>query len=579
MGDKVLTQEKTLPVLRPAREHSISAPPAWSLLALMLLLYSICIALAIDPLQDLAAHPVAGQLPGAALTSFGSWLPPRLLELLRNLLPFITPADLEFHILVLLLFAIGASVALIAWHWTGRLALRKLELFWCAALLLSGAILVIAPAMLSHDIFVYVGYGRVMVAHQANPYFVPLSAFPHDPFIPLDDWKQTIAAYGPLWLLICAAFSLLLGSNAAAYILAFRILGLLAHLFNMLLIGRILRNMGRSERVVAAGMVLYGFNPLILIESALGGHNDTLMMTLILLGLWWSARACSQQLGRPATYLPALAAFTLAALIKFTALLIIGLFIGLLLFHILRRSGEHALRSVLRTAGGPALRTLLLSLAAVAFLSLLAYLPFWWGHSPREIVISLTSPPSTSRDLGQFSVLRAIQEWFRYHPHSVRDWQGHLLALLARRRTWNVIDLVTLLIMLAVALLRLWQEPTLSRLAAGAVLVMGALLLVTPWFFPWYLAWLLALAPLALPRRGELLETALLIFTLVFSLSALAVYLSRGYQAAGGGWIGWMGLSTVAPPLVAFLLTLWFLGGRPLPFRKMGSKGMSLNGS
>ncbi|WP_069803065.1 hypothetical protein [Thermogemmatispora onikobensis] len=530
--------------------------------ALLLACYLAIVVAAIASLEQLAGHPIAGQLPGRALTPLGLWLPARLAKALARFLPFLDRADLTFHTLIIILFVLYLSLLWLSWRLATTVGRRR-GLLWLAAgvLLVSGGVLVVAPGMLSHDIFVYAGYGRVMVAHGANPYFVPLSAFPDDPLTSLDDWKTAVAAYGPLWLMICAALSWLLGGNAPAYLLAFRLLALGAHLLNMGLIARLLGDLGRSQRVITVGAVLYGLNPLMLIESALGAHNDLLMMTCLLLGCSCCADPDGSRLERVRYWLPALAAMLLAVLIKFTALLGVALFLCLLLFRTLQRDGGQPLLLALRRRWRLVVTQLLLAFGCAILLVGLAYLPFWLGHSPHDIVVSLLAPPSTSRELGQFSILRAIQEWRYYHPQPLGGWAGPMLDLLGRRSTWNLLQGVALLMTLAMALWLVWEQPRLERWAMGALLTMGAIFLVTPWFFPWYVAWLVGLAPLALPQRGRpaALEYALLVFVLVFSLSAFAVYFSRGYLPVGGGWIGWMGLSAVAPPLLAFGLT--WLGG------------------
>lgn len=526
--------------------------------ALLLAGYLAIIVAAIAPLEQLARHPVAGQLPGKALGLFGFWVPARLVLFFRQFWPFLNRADLSFHLMIFILFLLYLGLLWLSWK-LATTAGRRRGMLWLtgAVLLICGSILVVAPGMLSHDIFVYAGYGRVMVAHGANPYFVPLSAFPGDPLAPLDDWRTAVAAYGPVWLLICAVLSWLLGANAPAYVLAFRLLALMAHLLNMVLIARLLRALGRSERVITLGAMLYALNPLMLFESALGAHNDVLMMTCMLLGCWCWAEANGRGLERVRCWLPALVFMLLAVLIKFTALLGVALFLCLLLFRTLQRDSKQRLLLALRLRWRPALAQLLLALGCAIVVAGLAYLPFWLGHSPHEVVVSLLAPPSTSRELGQFSILRAIQEWRHYHPQPLEGWMGQLLALLGRRSTWNLIQGLALLVTLGMALWLLWEQPRLERWAVGALLMMGAIFLVTPWFFPWYLAWLLALAPLAWPRYQQpaALEYALQIFVLVFSLSAFAIYFSRGYLPAGGGWIGWMGFSTVGPPLLAFGLT------------------------
>src|SRR5205085_8850262 len=108
---------------------------------------------------------------------------------------------------------------------------RVFRLIWLGAIA-AGGIFVLTPAMLSNDIFSYANYGHMMVAYRANPYFVPPSAYPQDAIYRYNDWPHTIAVYGPISLVIGAALELAAGTNPTAYILAFRLAGLAAHLLN-----------------------------------------------------------------------------------------------------------------------------------------------------------------------------------------------------------------------------------------------------------------------------------------------------------------------------------------------------------
>src|SRR5207248_2908470 len=113
-----------------------------------------------------------------------------------------------------------------------------------------------------------------IVVHHANPYFVAPSRFPQDPLTSYDDWKDATAAYGPVWLTICSLWTLVLGNSPLGYVLAFRLFALAAHLLNIWLVATILGKTGSSARTVTLGTLLYAWNPLVLQESSLGGHND-----------------------------------------------------------------------------------------------------------------------------------------------------------------------------------------------------------------------------------------------------------------------------------------------------------------
>ena len=183
----------------------------------------------------------------------------------------------------------------------------------------AGVIYVLTPSALSHDAGVYAGYGRIIVTYHANPYYTSLSAFPHDPLFQLDDWRDAVAAYGPLWLIVCALSTFVAGSSILHYIFFYRILGLIAHLLNIWLVTTILRKTKRSARLVVLGTLLYAWNPLVLLESGLGGHNDIVMVTCILFGILLCVQAEQYEFLQARHYLPPIIAFTCAALIKFTA--------------------------------------------------------------------------------------------------------------------------------------------------------------------------------------------------------------------------------------------------------------------
>src|SRR3954465_8246345 len=62
-------------------------------------------------------------------------------------------------------------------------------------------IFLIAPPLLSSDIFNYVGYARLDAVHHLNPYIHPLSAAPSDPSYIYVGWPLNTTAYGPLFTL------------------------------------------------------------------------------------------------------------------------------------------------------------------------------------------------------------------------------------------------------------------------------------------------------------------------------------------------------------------------------------------
>lgn len=557
------------PLSHNTSPQSVRSRPTIST-GLFLLAFLLCMLISITPIER-SDGTDSLQLPtNGLLAFFGGWLPSNLGLTSDSHASQMSTATIEFLLLTGLVFVIYGLFAqyvrkqppqsdyrsLMRWIWRGTITI--------------GLVFVVTPAMLSHDIFVYASYGRIISIYHANPYFVTHTAFPNDYLLPLDDWKKAVSAYGPVWLAICAGLNAIIGDDAGKAILLYRLFGLAAHLANTFLVIAILRTMKRSERTVTLGMLLYALNPLVLEESSLGGHNDIIMVTLLLLGIFFSLRA---ELRATATrlrdYLPSLLAFTLAVLIKFTAAPLIVLLLIMLARKMLLQptlpqqtnQGHTALK------WRPALLTTIAGGLICTGLALVIYLPFWINHSLSSILASFSAPPSSY--LYYNSINYAIVRWIRANGLPSNNlWFSVLMQALSLRQTWNIINLAVLVVSLIVGAIWLWRTPTTQTLVITALTTLGALLIVTPWFFAWYITWIVGLAVICLPIEYGRVGRALVAATLTFSASAFFTYFySHGY-APIGGWIGITCLTTIGPPIITLLLFLFF----PTSYRKSISK-------
>ncbi len=482
--------------------------------------------------------------PGQALAWLSSWLPTW---------PGTTPQNAYGEFFVLLFLAsccYGIAALLIQRESVAARYFSIRRAIWLGTVL-AGALYVLTPAMLSHDILVYASYSRVWAVYHANPYFTPISAFPHDPFTPINYWASSVSAYGPIWTFICGFWGWALPTQPVAYVLAFRICALACHLLNVWLVGRTLQTLGRSPRTVTLGMLLYAWNPLVLLESGLGGHNDGLMLTFMLLGVLLAARAEHDGTAlRLRSYLPVTLALTLAALVKFTALPVLVAYLIWLLCKALRPSSMSSLNPLLALPNClPALRTLLGAALPALLLALASYAPFWLGHSWQAINSSFKTTPSA---LGaENSFLRSLIEWLKYHPtlHSIP-----LFSMLVKRHIWDNITYGTIVLCLLPGTLWLWLRPTLKSFLLVALTTLTAVLLVSPWFYSWYVIWLLGLAAVCLPMWSNRFQAALLALTIALSFSALSTYLFNGGLFETRFYL--VSLFVTIPPLCAFLLVL-----------------------
>jgi alpha-1,6-mannosyltransferase len=137
-----------------------------------------------------------------------------------------------------------------------------------------------APLLLSTDAWTYWEYGRIAAVHDANPYVDTPSEFTGDPAYEHAGaaWRETTSVYGPAFTLVSEGVALVSGSSAAAAAWIFKVLAALAVLACALLAARLAR-----DRQFALALV--GWNPLLAIHFAGGGHNDALMMALVLASL------------------------------------------------------------------------------------------------------------------------------------------------------------------------------------------------------------------------------------------------------------------------------------------------------
>ena len=539
--------------VEPTLERTKNYPSAWSWgIFVCLVVYIACFAFMIAPLQRRIGTPLMALLPiSKFLVLLGSWLPSNLHILPNAADSYISTNNLEFLFLVALAFVFSSITLLLLLRLPTQAAYVRIRSLTWIVVALVGIMLIFTPALLSHDLFVYADYGHTLITHHTNLYFIPPASVSHDPITLLDDWRASIAAYGPLWLVFSALVAVVGGDHPLRYIVEFRALALMAHLVNAWLILRILRASGRSPRTATLGMMLYALNPLALIESALGAHNDVVMVMFMLLGILLAQRALKHGMSRFLDYAPPAIAFTLAALIKFTSLPLIVFYLALLLRISLQAAvGQDSSRRLL-----PALLKSCIAGLICAATALLFYAPFWIGHSVKAILLSFSSPPSSR--LAENSILRASEGWIaRYGLPPSSSWMHTILLLLANHTTWNGLNLLVVAFATLIGVALIWRTPAAPTITLAALIALGALLLVTPWFFSWYVTWLVALAAALLASRHyALLRYALLAFALAFSIFAFFTYLENG-QPLFGKESFIQCLRIFGMPLLVFLLAL-----------------------
>ena len=167
------------------------------------------------------------------------------------------------------------------------------------------------PVLLSTDVYTYWDYARISTVHGGNPYEDEPSEYPEDPAYPLmgSYWYDTTSVYGPGFTLASEGHAAVVRDSAGAAAWLYRGLGAAAMVALVLLAARL-----SSRPAFAAAFV--GWNPLLAVHFAGGGHNDAWMMVFVLAALALAAA------GRPAL---AGASWALAIALKWVPLLFLPL--------------------------------------------------------------------------------------------------------------------------------------------------------------------------------------------------------------------------------------------------------------
>ena len=156
-----------------------------------------------------------------------------------------------------------------------------------------------APLLLSSDAWTYWMYGRIAAVHDANPYEDPPSAFPDDPAYAWtgERWRDSTSVYAPGFTVASEPVALVAGESHDAAAWIYKALAALAACATVLLAARF-----AAQPALAVAFV--GWNPLLAIHLAGGGHNDAWVGALLLAALLTQARGAGWALGAAVKWAP-----------------------------------------------------------------------------------------------------------------------------------------------------------------------------------------------------------------------------------------------------------------------------------
>ena len=363
-----------------------------------------------------------------------------------------------------------------------------------------GITLLFLPAIFSTDIIMYIS-----ASHMPNIYYGPpfSTLAPQIPPMPnyggmLTDFRPVL--YGPLWLGIASLLTRM-SRDLVTVVLLFRGLALVAHLINCLLVWAILSKIAPANRLL--GTLLYAWNPLILIELVVNGHNEGVIICLLLLALWFYV----QQRGKW---------FDIATLLCCGLAISINLMVLLitpLLLWFMVRNERYITRAILSFSWRA-----LFVLAIVC----IAYIPVWQGGAT---FLAITS----SIDLQNFMysllalLVMPLRALYTQLTGGINLPSSLLQPLSAADTTILASTLFIFALLYFQALGRVrspwggWGEPYNVLFTCWTIVIIGFVALASTLFWPWYIIWVVWIVAL---RRFD----ALTIAVLLLSCTALLYY-------------------------------------------------------
>ena len=331
---------------------------------------------------------------------------------------------------------LGCLIGAFAFYVCGVYLIRRFGIGLVVVAILAAAIQLAplaAPLLFSTDAWTYWYYGRIAAVHDANPYVQTPSDFPNDPAFPYvgEKWVDTTSVYGPAFTLASEPLALADGESADAAAWTYKTLAA------VLLLGAaaLAAFVARGRRAFALAFV--GWNPLLAVDFAGGGHNDVWMAGLVTGALALGATGKRQWAG---------VAWVAAVMIKWIPLI----------FLPLRALEARANKRQVGHLGFAAAAAVLVALATWQY----GY--HWLG--------ALGPLARNAHDETQFAIPHRLEQI------GLPDWLALGLAALG----------------FALAYLWLLREAWRGRARLG--LAAGLLLLATPYLVPWYAVWVVPLA-------------------------------------------------------------------------------------
>ncbi len=404
--------------------------------------------------------------------------------------------------LLRILFYVAMAIAIAGWIGVGTVAWRRQLSVRAAVLILAiwALPLLIGPPIFSKDVYSYIGQG--LIAHRGlNPYTNPPAVLGNGPLLNsiASVWRHSPAPYGPLFIELARGITAVVTGSIVNEVLVMRALEIAGMALLAVFLPRLAARLGAD-----GGLALWlgALSPLVLLSFLASGHNDCLMVGLVVAGVSLSLEG-RRSLGLVLCALGALIKAPAAAAVVFLAI------------DELRASGmaRRTWAVLAKVVSVPAATVLVVTLASGLG---------WRWLEPKNLRIPaelrLDATPTVSLGVAISRLLSVL------HIHA------------AQAGTVTVVQSVggVLAGVAAIWMAVRFRRDNLVRVLAVVLLVV---VLAGPTLWPWYLTWGLVMLAATRSQRSRILALA----------AGCAMLLAGpvGTPQLSGGWFWGVSLITV----------------------------------
>ncbi len=169
---------------------------------------------------------------------------------------------------------LAAVILFFLFNWYFVKRYKNVNLKWLT--ILTGGILLFSYPLVSHDLFNYIFDAKIITVYHKLPYFYTAQRFPGDPWLRFLQWTDRTYPYGPTFIWLTAIPSFLAVNKFILNFFFFKLMWMIFYAAGVYALAKMNKKWA----------VIFATHPLIIIEALVNTHNDLIMVSAAIVGLY-----------------------------------------------------------------------------------------------------------------------------------------------------------------------------------------------------------------------------------------------------------------------------------------------------